>query len=267
MEDKQILRDLVYTQSGMRLDLYLPAEVAEPLPIVVWIHGGAWKEGDKGTFRRDMRKVVGQSYVFASINYRLSHEASFPAQIHDCKTAIRWLRAHAKEYNFDSKRMGVWGASAGGHLAALLGTSNNVTELEGSGGSSQYSSAVQAVCDFFGPTDLLRMSEMLGELEKESNESLFIGGPLRKNITKVTQANPLTYINKNTVPFLIVHGDSDVLVPADQSQILYAALKKAQVEAALHIVPGAGHGFVGASTEQLDKIDGMVVAFFNRHLK
>ena len=277
MEDKQILRDIIYTQSGMQLDVYLPAKVAEPLPTVVWIHGGAWKQGDKGSIagltpqgnagRKPPIEVIGQGYVLVSIDYRLSHEASFPAQIHDCKAAIRWLRAHAGEHHIDPKRIGVWGASAGGQLAALLGTSSDISELEGSGGNSQFSSSVQAVCDFFGPTDLLRMSEMKGELEKESPESLYIGGPLRKNVDKVIQANPLTYISKNAPPFLIVHGDSDVVVPADQSQILYKALLKVQVESALHIVPGAGHGFAGASRKQLDDIDRMVVDFFNRYLK
>ncbi len=269
MEDKQILRDIVYTQSGMQLDLYLPAEVTEPLPIIVWIHGGAWQMGDKegNTGRKPPLHIMGQGYAFASINYRLSHEAIFPAQIHDCKAAIRWLRAHAGEHHIDPERIGVWGASAGGHLAALLGTSNEISELEGSGGNPQYPSSVQAVCDFFGPTDLVRMSEMKGELEQESPESLVIGGPLLENVDKVIQANPLTYININSPPFLIVHGDNDVVVPSDQSQILYEALLQADVEAGLHIVPRAGHGFEGASTEQLDEIDGMVADFFNGHLK
>jgi len=144
MEEKQLLRDIVYSQSGTKLDLYLTAEVTEPLPVIVWIHGGAWKEGDKGTAARlpsntsrtPPIQVIGPGYVLASINYRLSHEATFPAQIHDCKAAIRWLRAHAGEYHIDPKRIGVWGASAGGQLVALLGTSNDVSELEGSGGNS-----------------------------------------------------------------------------------------------------------------------------------
>ncbi|MEE8414581.1 MAG: alpha/beta hydrolase [Dehalococcoidales bacterium] len=268
MEDKQIFRDIIYTQSGMQLDLYLPAEVTEPLPVIVWIHGGAWRMGDKegNTGRKPPVDIMDQGYVFASINYRLSHEAIFPAQIHDCKAAIRWLRAHSKEYYIDPERIGVWGSSAGGHLAALLGTSIGISELEGSGGNPQYSSSVQAVCDFFGPNDFVRMSEMKGELEKESPESLVIGGPLLENADKVIQANPITYINKTSPPFLIVHGDSDVVVPLDQSQIFYEALLKADVEAGLYIVPNAGHGFEGASTEQLDEINRMVEDFFNGHL-
>ena len=270
MKDNQIVRDIVYSNSRQKLDLYLPAKVSEPLPLIVWIHGGAWREGNKEALKRDWgdpRQLAGQDYVFASINYRLSHEASFPAQIHDCKAAIRWLRAHAGEYHIDPKRVGVWGSSAGGQLAALLGTSSDISELEGGEGNSQYSSSVLAVCDYFGPTDLLRMSEMKGEIDKESPESLYIGGPLRKNVDKVKQANPITHIKRDNPPFLIVHGDSDVLVPADQSKILYEALVKAKVTASLHIVPGAGHGFVGATRKQLDEIDRMTVDFFNKHLK
>lgn len=269
MKDKQIFRDIIYSQSGMQLDLYLPAEVSEPVPIIVWIHGGAWRMGDKegNTGRKPPVEIMDYGFAFASINYRLSHEATFPAQIHDCKAAIRWVRAHAKEYGIDPERVGVWGASAGAHLAALLGTSKDITELEGDGGNPQYHSSVQAVCDWFGPNDLIRMSKMKGELEQESPESLVIGGPLLENVDKVIQANPLTYINKHSPPFLIVHGDNDVVVPSDQSHILHEALLQADVEAGLHIVPGAGHGFEGASAEQLDEINRMVGDFFYGHLR
>jgi acetyl esterase/lipase len=269
VEDKQVIRDIVYSNSGMQLDLHLPTEVTEPLPVIVWIHGGAWRMGDKegSTGTKPPVQAVGQGYIFTSINYRLSQQASFPAQIHDCKAAIRWLRAHASEYHIDSKKIGVWGASAGGHLAALLGTSNGINELEGIEGNSQFSSSVQAVCDFYGPTDLSRMSEMKGELEKESPESQYIGGPFRKNADKVMQSNPLTYANGNAPPFLIVHGDSDVLVPLDQSQILNKALLEAKVRVTFHVVPGVGHMFVGASPEQLNEIYSMAFDFFNKNLK
>ncbi len=269
MADIQIFRDIVYSQSGMQLDLYLPAELARPLPIVVWIHGGAWQMGDKEgiTGRKPPAQIVDQGYAFASINYRLSHEAVFPAQIHDCKAAIRWLRANAGEYNIDPERIGVWGGSAGAHLAALVGTSGDIKDLEGNGGNPEYSSSVRAVCDFFGPTDLIRLSEMKGEIEVESPESLVIGGPLHENVDKVIQANPLTYIKTDSPPFLIVHGEDDLVVVPDQSRILHQALLQVGVEAELRIVPNAGHGFDGASPEQLGEIDRMVANFFNRHLK
>ncbi|UCD09533.1 MAG: alpha/beta hydrolase [Dehalococcoidales bacterium] len=269
MKDSQIYRDIVYAQSGMKLDIYTPAEITTPLPVIVFIHGGAWRMGDKESvsFGLPYNQMVEQGYVFVSINYRLSHEAAFPAQIHDCKAAIRWIRAHAEEYDIDPERIGAWGPSAGGHLAALLGTSAGISELEGDGGNPQYSSSVQAVCDFYGPTDLIRMSEMKGELEKESPESLMIGGPLLENVDKVTRANPITHITPDSPPFLIVHGEKDVVVPPDQSRILYDALLKANIEAELQIIPEAIHGFNGISTEQLDEIKQMVSGFFNRHLK
>ena len=269
MKDSQIYRDIVYSQSGMRLDLYTPAEITGSHSVIVWIHGGGWRMGDKEgkTGRKPPIKIIEQGYILVSIDYRLSHQAAFPAQIHDCKASIRWLRAHAEEYNISPERIGAWGGSAGGHLAALLGTSAGISDLEGDGGNPQYSSSVQAVCDFFGPTDLIRMSEMKGELEKESPESLVIGGPLRENADKVTQANPITHITRNSPPFLIIHGENDEVVPPDQSHILYEALLKADVEAGMHVVPNAGHGFEVATQEQLDEINRMVVDFFNSHLK
>jgi acetyl esterase/lipase len=269
MEDSQIYRDIVYSQSGMKLDIYKPAEITGLLPVIVYIHGGGWMMGDKEgkTGRKPPTEIVEEGYILVSIDYRLSHEATFPAQIHDCKAAIRWLRAHAEEYSIDPERIGARGGSAGGHLAALLGTSAGICDLEGDGGNPQYSSAVQAVCDFFGPTDLIRMSEMKGELNKESPESKVIGGPLLENADKVAQANPITHITTDSPPFLIVHGANDAVVPPDQSQILYDALVKADVETELHIIPEAGHGFEGASSEQTDEINRMVVDFFNRHLK
>ena len=269
MVDGQIHRDITYSQSSMQLDIYKPAEVINSLPAIVFLHGGAWRMGDKeiAAFGLPYNDMIEQGYVFVSINYRLSDEATFPTQIHDCKAAVRWIRAHSSEYNIDPEHIGVWGTSAGAHLAALLGTSAGITELEGDVGYPQYSSAVQAVCDFYGPTDLIRMSEMKEELDKESPESLMIGGPLLDNVDKVIQANPITHITPDSPPFLIVHGENDVVVPPDQSKILHEALLKAGVEAELVIAPQAIHGFIGMGTEQLNEIKQMVVDFFNSHLK
>src|SRR5687768_12543691 len=149
--------DLPYVENGkssQSLDLFIPAGATadKPLPLVVWIHGGGWRQGDKA--RCLALPLLAHGYAVASINYRLSGEAQFPAQIHDCKAAIRWLRANAKEHGIDADRIGVWGSSAGGHLVALLGTSGDVKELEGELGNAGVSSRVQAVCDFFGPAEL-----------------------------------------------------------------------------------------------------------------
>jgi acetyl esterase/lipase len=262
------MRDLEYAKvdgTALLLDLFVPEKADAPLPLIVWIHGGAWQSGDKagcpalGQLRR--------GYAVASINYRLSQQAIFPAQIHDCKAAIRWLRAHAKEYNIDPQRIGVWGSSAGGHLVALVGTSGNVKELEGAEGNLDQSSRVQAVCDWFGPTDFLQIAaHMLPGAKMEhdtanSPESKLVGGPIQENKEKAAKASPITYVSKDDPPFLIMHGDKDILVPIHQSQLLTEALKKAGVEVTFKAIEGAGHGFGGP------EIMKTVEEFFDKHLK
>ncbi len=152
----KFLRDVPYIEDGHErhlLDLFLPAKAAGRLPLVVWIHGGGWQAGSKEGCPAQW--LVGKGYVVASINYRLSQHAVFPAQIEDCKAAIRWLRAHSAEYAIDPDRIGVFGGSAGGHLVALLGTTGNVKDLEGNGGNLDQSSRVQCVVDWYGPTDFV----------------------------------------------------------------------------------------------------------------
>ncbi|NIA21582.1 MAG: alpha/beta hydrolase fold domain-containing protein [Anaerolineaceae bacterium] len=152
--------DLEYAKVGERpllLDLYVPEKAEGPLPLVVWVHGGGWRAGNK-RFCRAL-PMTRRGYAVASIGYRLSGEAPMPAQIYDCKAAVRWLRAKAGKYNIDPKRIGAWGASAGGHLVALMGTSGGLKDLEGDLGNADQSSRVQAVCDFFGPSDLISIFE------------------------------------------------------------------------------------------------------------
>jgi acetyl esterase/lipase len=147
------LRDLEYARAGEKsllLDLYLPEKSRHSLPLIIWIHGGAWTGGDKADC--PARRLLQRGYAVASINYRLSNEAIFPAQIEDCKAAIRWLRAHAKQYGLDADHFGAWGSSAGGHLVALLGTTGDLKQFD-KGDNLDFSSRVQAVCDFYGPTD------------------------------------------------------------------------------------------------------------------
>ncbi|MHC4443894.1 MAG: alpha/beta hydrolase fold domain-containing protein [Planctomycetota bacterium] len=269
-QKSRVLRNLEYGRAGNKpllLDLYLPPNPeGKPLPLLVWIHGGAWRKGSKANCSR-VRGFLDKGYAGASIGYRLSHQATFPAQIHDCKAAIRWLRANAKKYNYNPHRIGVWGASAGGHLVALLGTSGDVKELEGDLGTPGISSRVQAVCDLFGPSDFLNRkppSEIktdLGRNDSKSPVTMLLGGPVEQNQEKARLASPITFVSKDDPPFLIMHGDKDPVVPYRQSVLLYEALKKNGVEVTLHPVKGAGHGFKG-----LD-ISGQVEEFFNKHLK
>jgi acetyl esterase/lipase len=266
--DAAIQRDLVYKRidgRALTLDLYFPKKLSSPLPVIVWIHGGGWSKGRKE--RCPAVVLVNDGYAVASIEYRLTTEAPFPAQIEDCKAAVRWLRANAAKYNLDADWIGAWGHSAGGHLAALLGTSGGVPELEGSGDNMQYSSRIQAVCDVSGPADLPRMykdvsggSFQKGPKAKSAIEGL-AGGSVEKNEAKAIAASPIHYVSKDDPPFLIIHGDEDATVPVSQSQLFSAALKAAGVDTTLEIAAGRGHGTGGPRFEPI------IRAFFDKHLK
>src|SRR5204863_8661059 len=254
-----IQRDLVYKRINgavLTLDLYCPEKVSGPLPVIVWIHSGGWSRGRKE--RCPAVTLVQDGYGVASIDYRLTTTAPFPAQIEDCKAAVRWLRANASTYHLDPDHIGVWGYSAGGHLAALLGTSGGVPELEGSGDNMQYSSRVQAVCDVAGPADLLAMTN-LGPRRISAIEGL-LGGPLEKDQAKAIAASPIHYVSKDDPPFLIVHGEADRVVPVEESQRLDEELRKAGVNARLKILP-VGHGAI-----QFDALKDAEV-FFDATLK
>jgi len=255
-------RDLEYVEKGHarnKLDLYLPKSET-PLPLVVWVHGGAWQAGDKDNCPALF--LTEKGYAVASVNYRLSQHAVFPAQIEDCKAAVRWLRANAKKYNLDADHFGAWGSSAGGHLVALLGTSGGVKDLEGEAGNLDQSSRVQCVVDYFGPTDFIQMG---GKHDKAgSPESKLIGGAVPENKAKAQRANPVAYVDKDDPPFLIVHGDKDPAVPYTQSVLLEESLKKAGVEVELVTIKGGGHGgpdfFAPAKRKQVEE-------FLAKHLK
>ncbi len=262
-EGIRTLRDLQYVEGGHernRLGLYLPEKAEGRLPLIVWIHGGAWQAGNK----KDCPAVplTAKGYAVASINYRLSQHAVFPAQIEDCKAAIRWLRANAAKYQLDPRHIGVWGSSAGGHLVAMLGTSGGVKELEGQGGNLDQSSRVQCVVDWFGPSDLATMG---GSHDNPgSPESRLIGGPVQDNQEKARKASPLTYVSKDSAPFLIMHGDKDNTVPLGQSEVLAEALKKVGVEVNLVVVKGNGHGGPGFNSPENRKL---IEDFFAQHLR
>jgi len=264
--------DIPYAQTDhprQRLDLLLPKKRAtdKPLPVVVAIHGGAWLGGDK-------RQVVGRlipwvasgEYAGVSVGYRLSQDATWPAQIHDCKAAIRWIRGNAKKYNLDPEKIGVIGWSAGGHLVAMLGTSGGVKELEGDLGEfTSESSRVTCVVDFFGPTDFLTIGDHPSQIKHnapDSPEARLIGGAIPDNPDKARQASPITFVSKDDPPFLLVHGTKDPLVPHQQSVLLRDALRKVGVPAYLITVEDGGHG--GFGNPEIERI---VDAFFNAHLR
>ncbi|RMF44499.1 MAG: alpha/beta hydrolase [Planctomycetota bacterium] len=270
-EEVVVLRDIPYVAGGhdrQKLDLYLPRDAqtkTEPLPVVLWVHGGGWRKGNR--FPCPAVFLVPHGYAVASVGYRLSDTAKFPAQIHDCKAAVRFLRTSASKWNLDPNRIGAWGSSAGGHLVALLGTAGNAPELEGTLGTTGVPSSVQAVCDYYGPTDLLRMNSQSGPHSRldhdapNSPESQLLGGPLQTQVELAQMASPIRYVDPQDPPFLIVHGDADPLVPHQQSQMLHQALQTAGVPSTLIIVPGGGHGPF-REPEMLQRVR----EFFDQHL-
>jgi acetyl esterase/lipase len=254
----QVLRDLEYVQGGHernRLDLCLPEKAARPLPVILFVHGGGWQRGDKTN--TPARRFATKGYAVAAINYRFSQHAIFPAQIQDCKAAVRWLRANAKKYGLDRDHIGAWGGSAGGHLVALLGTTAGVKEFEGPGGNADQSSRVQAVVDWFGPTDFLTVGA------KDTRTKL-LGGDPQTNPEKARKASPMTYVSKDAAPFLIMHGDQDNTVPIAQSETFADALKQAGADVTFVVVKGGKHGgalFTNAESMKL------IEDFFDKHLK
>ncbi|MCY4566812.1 MAG: alpha/beta hydrolase [Candidatus Poribacteria bacterium] len=261
-----VYRDLGYVTDGherQKLDLYVP-DTGENLPLLIWVHGGAWRGGDKTHY--NPKEYLEAGYAGASINYRLSQHAIFPAQIEDVKAAVRWLRANAETYRLDPNRFAAWGSSAGGHLVAMLGTTGDVAEFE-VGENLGVSSRVQAVVDYFGPTDFLQMDAQslpdgLVHDAPDSPESQLVGGPIQEHKDRVARANPITYVSKDDPPILIIHGDQDKLVPYHQSVLLHDALEEAGVLVTLYRVEGGGHGWF-----KDPKVPELTKAFLGKHLK
>jgi acetyl esterase/lipase len=264
------IHNYVFGKGGdhdLHAEIAYPKNATGPLPAVIDIHGGGWIEG--GISENRAAQIAQHGYFAASIEYRLSNAAKWPAQIQDCKCAVRWLRADAAKYNVDSNRIGVWGQSAGGHLVACLGTMADVKEYEGDGGYPGVSSAVQAVVDYFGPTDLL-----LTDLIPQNVNGLLIGllgVPRSQNPDLWKSASPFFYVKAGDPPTLIVQGDSDGIVPMAQSTVFDAALAKAGVPHQLIIVKNADHGFAAVPGKTIDptgaEIENAVYTFLDKYLK
>ena len=273
----RIERDISYVPDGdssQRLDLYLPEKASDkPLPLLVWVHGGGWLGGSKSENPGAALTASGE-YASASVEYRFSNKALFPAQIQDCQAAIRFLRAKAKKYNLDPDHIGAWGGSAGGHLVALLGTAGGADAFPKVGENRDQSDRVQAVIDLFGPADFAAIKRQVAADKTVKNifnlddmsspyAKLFGAKPgQRAELEK--SASPVTFVSKDDPPFLIIHGTADTLVPYAQSTELADALKKAGVDVVLQPVPGGGHGgpqFMSPAANRLYK------NLFDKHLK
>jgi acetyl esterase/lipase len=275
---KRKWQDIAYAtvSAAQKLDIYLPDEGDGPFPVIIHVHGGAFMAGDKADLQvNPMLNGLKRGYAVVSINYRLSGEALFPANIMDVKAAIRWVKANAATYKLDAQKIALWGGSAGGNLVALAGVSADVKELEDPGpGNGDQSCRVQAVVDWFGPTNFLLMDAQLKETgngkpdhsEANSPESKLMGQKITEIPEKVKLANPETYITKDDPPFLIEHGTKDHLVPTQQSILFAKELEKVigKENVRLVLLDEAGHG-----GPQFDSKENMetVFSFLDKNLK
>jgi acetyl esterase/lipase len=239
---------------------------------VIYIHGGAWAIGSPkitNPIYREMdfiNKLNKAGFAVACISYRFSREAQFPAQLHDCKAAIRYLRQNAAVFGVDPKQFAAFGDSAGGHLATLVGLTSKTKAMEGKIGITKGSSAVQAVVNWFGPTRFLTMAEEKLALKSwgdsnaaDSAESLLVGGPIQKSKAKTKAASPITYVHKAAPPTLLQYGDTDRLVPLAQGEALYEAMKAKGCDVSLQVIKGADHCFWGVDgTPIVDQMIGFL---------
>ncbi|MFC1901464.1 alpha/beta hydrolase fold domain-containing protein [Chloroflexota bacterium] len=278
----EVIKDIKYGKAGnipLLLDVYIPeTPIATPMPAIVYIHGGSWRIGNKAISNplRSYRTYLARhGFLTVSINYRLSGVAPFPAAVEDCKCAVRWLRANAERYNVDPERIGVWGASAGGHLAMMVGCVDETADLEGNGGWSKHSSRVQAVCSYYGTADLPSEYPTVPNVRRSFDIEQFLGGTLDEFPQIYEAASPINYVTADDPPLLLVHGDLDPQVPFAQSEIMYRVCQQAGLKATLIEVTGGGHGGEGGVFQQVtdspispsfDEIHQIVMDFFIEHL-
>jgi len=252
----KVMKDLEYANAdgqSLKLDLYLPEKSDTSPPLLVWIHGGGWTKGSKNGINPMFIRLTGEGYATASIDYRLDGLTSHPKQIHDCKGAIRWLRANADKYDYDVTRIGVGGGSAGGHLVLLLGLSGGIEDLEGDvGGNLDQSSQVHAIVDLYGPSALGLFAEKSERFRHNKTPKL------------LKSASPVTYLSKDDPPVLIFHGDKDQVVPLGQSDQMHKRYQEMGLESSLHVIEGAGHG--GPQFSDPARY-GLVKEFLDRHIK
>ena len=267
-EMPRVSKDVAYVEGGheqQRLDIFLPQNPG-PHPLIVWVHGGAWRAGSKQDM--PLGGLIARGFAVASVDYRLSTVAPMPAQMHDIKAAIRFLRAHAAEYGFDARRFAVAGSSAGGHLAALTGTSNGNAELEGTlGAHPDQSSDVQAIVSFFGAADLqtiLSQSTEHGLRMRVPALQLLLGGQPDEKPALAKLASPVSHMNAHVPPLLLIHGDADPQMPIEQSRELDAAYRKAGRPVQFVVMPGSVHG--GKEFFDAERI-ALVEKFLRTHLK
>ena len=228
------------------MDLYVP-KAANPAPVVLWIFGGGWRIGSKG-YHVNVRELTSAGIAVASMQYRMSRTAVYPAQLEDCQAAVQWLRSNGSRYGLDPQRIGASGESSGGHLAALLA-------------AAEGKSRIRAVCALYPPTDLVTLGQKYAKTYKRGSINSLLGGPIEQKLDLAAAASPINHVSAALPPFLIIHGELDGIVPLEQSERLFNALAEAHVDAQLMVVPGKGHWF------RLDNVQFAEVSrFFQVHL-
>jgi acetyl esterase/lipase len=248
----------------LELDLVLPPETGGPVPVVVFLHGGGWRMGSRHALGPSyaasgpFEQVALAGVAVASVDYRLSGEATWPAQLHDAKAAVRWLRARAGELGIDPDRIAAWGESAGGHLAELLGLTTDDPTLEGEVGITGPSSAVSAVVAWYAPSDLAAVATDIGADPDDvtTREALLLGAPAASVPELAAQASPITHVTPAAPPFLLLHGAADRFIPCVQSVRLHTALAEAGAEAELYLYEDADHMWLSspdAAQQALDR--------------
>jgi acetyl esterase/lipase len=259
--------NIVFAKGGtqeLRLDLVMPVEGEGPFPAIICLHSGGWVGGERQQMKGTLSALARRGYVAVSPDYRLAPRDRFPAQVEDCKAAVRWLRANAEKYRINAEKIGVFGFSAGGHLACMLGVTGKDDGLEGQGGNAEQSSAVQAVVSFFGPTDFTQSGWSKEVCERHL--APFLGGTAEEKADVYRRASPMTYASKNAPPFLFVHGTADDIVPIQQSEEMVKKLREVGVSARLIAVPGEGHGWGWNQKDRLTSLAHMI-DFFDENLK
>ncbi|MBI3878593.1 MAG: alpha/beta hydrolase [Verrucomicrobia bacterium] len=267
--EPRVQRDLEYARVGehsLKLDLYSPEKSTKPAPLLIYVHGGAWRGGSKAN--PPIAPLVEQGFAVASVDYRLTTVAPFPANVHDLKAAVRFLRAKAGESGCDPKRFVIVGSSAGGHLAALVGVSNGNKELEGEVGVHRgVSSDVQAIVSFFGAANIqtiLGQSTPHGLSVRVPALQLLLGGQPDEKPALAKLASPVAHVDAHAPPLLLIHGDADPQMPIAQSRELHAAYQKAERPVEFVVMPGSVHG--GKEFYDAERL-ALVKAFLNKHLR
>ncbi|MBN8417825.1 MAG: alpha/beta hydrolase [Verrucomicrobia bacterium] len=249
-QGEKVYRDVLFASPGghkLRMDLYVP-KTAKPAPVVLWIFGGGWRFGSKG-YHVNVRDLTSVGIAVASIQYRLSQAAVYPAQLEDCRAAAQWLRTNGAQYGIDASRMGASGESAGGQLAALLA-------------AAEGKSRIRAVCALYPATDIIDLGRLYAKPGKLSLIDKLLGGPIEEKLDLAADASPIDHVSPSLPPFLIIHGDRDRVVPLQQSERLFFALADVGVESQFMVVSDKGHWF-RLNNEQFAEVS----LFFQIHLR